>query len=257
MKVTYLYLTLCKFNGKTLHYVGSHTCDSSKLSLRGVDESYFGSCCFPSNDLISRRVIVIKEHSQYTASEKELIIKALNKYGSYYKGSYYRGKRRSYLDRFQVGTCLNKHWQTLEQCDRRDANKAITKEQRTQAAHKRWSSDCYNTKACKERNKGNSKMAFNFKTEISHAKAVEIRKQNNSYVTAALKVAKAISGKTHFKKIPIVETTYNKKFESIIEAEKYYRALGINISRATISQGLQRNQGNYVYKNKLNFKLLK
>lgn len=105
--------------------------------------------------------------------------------------------------------------------------------------------------------KENPDKDFGLRTIGVHDVGVRTRIRNGSYSTGAAKVALSISGKKHFIEKPIiVEILAESKiiqFKSIIDAEKYFELLGIHITRATISQGLKRTNGNYLYKKLLRF----
>ena len=115
-------------------------------------------------------------------------------------------------------------------------------------------------KAALEYLRNNPDVGFGERSIQYHTASVATRKFKDSYKLGAEKAGVTISGRIHFIEKPVALEVLSEskilKFSSIIKAEKYLNSIGVHVTRATISQGLKRTNGNYLYKNKLNFKYL-
>lgn len=96
-------------------------------------------------------------------------------------------------------------------------------------------------------------------TKEAKEKSIQTRR-TIGYKEASLKVAKSITGKPHFVEVQIMmkdlKTNEEWTFDSIKSCEDYFEEIGIHITRATISQGLKRTKGNYIYRDMYEFRYL-
>lgn len=112
MKTYYIYLVIIWHPKYTLYYVGKHSWFGS-----GKDPLYEGSCTYRFYKKwlsdYAHNVRVLEYTTQETTDEREgyWIKRCLSKHGSFLFGTNTpAGTKRSWLDEFGKGYCLNGHW---------------------------------------------------------------------------------------------------------------------------------------------------